>query len=108
MASDRRRLNPAESPALRLHRQMGCTRAEFMSWLPGATRQAPLQIDGNTVTVPAGTGSVEITMHESAPRRAGLMRLPVLDVAFRFNGVDDTARQAFLAYFDLYTRRGGG
>ena len=29
-----------------LHREMGCTRAEFMAWLPGATRQAPFQIEG--------------------------------------------------------------
>jgi hypothetical protein len=87
---------------------MGCTRGEFMSWLPGATRHAPLHIDGDTVTISTEGGEVQITLDEKPPRRAGLMRLPVLDVSFRFSGLDEPARERFLAYFDLYTRRGGG
>ena len=31
-----------------------------------------------------------------------------LRVRFRFVGLDPAARDAFLARFDLYTRRGGG
>ena len=34
--------------------------------------------------------------------------LPVLGVTFCFRGLDELARDDFLAYFDLYTRRGGG
>ena len=91
-----------------LHRLMSCTRAEFMSWLPGATRLSPFHVDANTVTISTGGGRVEITLQEREPRRAGLMSLPMLEVAFRFSGLDDAARDDFLAYFDLYTRRGGG
>lgn len=96
------------STAFRLQRHMSCTRAEFMSWLPGATRRAPLQIDGDTVTISTHGGSVQITLQEQAPRRIGRIALPVLEINFRFSGLDDASRGRFLAYFDLYTSRGGG
>ena len=87
---------------------MGCTRAEFIGWLPGATRQAPLQIDGDLVTVMSHGGRVQIFLEEKPPRRIGLIALPVLGVTFSFHDVDMLTRDDFLAYFDLYTRRGGG
>jgi hypothetical protein len=94
--------------AFLLHRDMGCTRAEFIGWLPGATRQAPFQIDGDMVTVITLSGRVQISLQEKPPRRMGLIGLPVLGVTFCFCGLDELTRDAFLAYFDLYTRRGGG
>lgn len=95
-------------PEFRVHREMGCTRAELMDWMPGATGQAPLRIDANGVTVAAHGGSVRISMEERAPRRMGSMALPVLGVTFCFRGLDEAARAEFLRLFDLYTRRGGG
>jgi hypothetical protein len=91
-----------------LHREMGCTRAEFMAWLPGATRQAQFQIEGGVVTVITHGGSVHISLEEKPPRRVMPIALPVLGVTFRFCGLDELTRDDFLAYFDLYTRRGGG
>lgn len=91
-----------------LHREMGCTRAEFMAWLPGATRQAPLQIEGGVVTVITHGGSVQISLEEKPPRRIMPIALPVLGVTFCFCGLDDLTRDDFLTHFDLYTRRGGG
>jgi hypothetical protein len=87
---------------------MGCTRAEFIGWLPGATRNAPLQIEGDRVTVTISGGFVQIFLDEKASRRIGLIALPVLGVTFCFRGLDKRARDDFLAYFDLCTRRGGG
>jgi hypothetical protein len=87
---------------------MGCTRAEFVAWLPGATRQAPLRIDNDVATVTTHGGSVQILMEQRAPRSIGPIALPVLAVTFCFRGMDGMARDDFLAYFDLYTRRGGG
>lgn len=92
----------------RVHREMGCTRAELMEWLPGATGQAPLTIDGGVVTAATRGGSVLISMEEKAPRRLGSMALPVLAVTFCFRDLDEAARADFLRRFDLYTRRGGG
>jgi hypothetical protein len=91
-----------------LHRDMGCTRAEFISWLPGATRQAPFQIDGDVVTVMTHGGRVRISLEEKPPRRMGLIALPVLGVTFCFRGLDERTRDDFLTHFALYTRRGGG
>ena len=94
--------------AVEVRREMGCTRAEFIGWLPSATRQAPFQIDGDTVTVMTHGGCVQISLEQKPPRRMGLIALPVLGVTFCFRGPDKLARDDFLAYFDLYTRRGGG
>ena len=87
---------------------MGCTRAEFFRTLPGATRHVPLR-------------DCRRHHHDPRPRRLRADRdrreaaapiasiaLPVLGVTFRFTGLDDAARDEFLAWFDLYTRRGGG
>lgn len=41
-------------------------------------------------------------------RRIGLVSIPVLNVSFRFSGAEANARREFMAYFDLYTKRGGG
>jgi|SRR6478672_1445798 len=91
-----------------LCRQMTCTRDEFMSWLAGATHNAPAHIDGNDVTLHVGSGTVRITLVDAAPRRIGPISLPTLDIRMRFSGIDETERTSFIDYFDLYTRRGGG
>jgi hypothetical protein len=91
-----------------LEREMGCTRADFLRWLAGATRGAPARVDGDDVTLAVGSGRVEIALSEEAPRRLALLSVPVLKVRFRFVGLDDMAREEFMAYFDAYTRRGGG
>lgn len=91
-----------------LDREMGCTREEFMRWLPGATRHAPARIEGDELSLSAGGGRVEISLCVRPPRRIAVLSLPVLAVRFHFVGLDAPAREAFLAYFDAYTRRGGG
>jgi len=107
MASDRRGLTGVTG-AFVLDREMGCTRAEFMRWLPGATRHAPACIEGDEVVLSVDGGQVRISLRESAPRRIALLSLPVLAVRFTFAGLDEAAREGFLAHFDAYTRRGGG
>ena len=96
------------SDVTQLHRDMGCTRAEFIDWVPGAIRQAPFQIDGDLVTVITHGGRVQILLEEKPPRRIGLLALPVLGVTFSFRGLDKPKLDDFLDHFDLYTRRGGG
>ena len=97
-----------------LVREMGCTLAEFARWLPGATRNAPLvtHVDGagaglrHCLTIEGG--SVTIDLQPAAPRRIAAFTLPVLQVTFRFDDLDEAARSRFLTHFDHYTRRGGG
>ena len=91
-----------------VRREMGCTRAEFIGWLPGATRHASFQINDDLVTVMTHGGRVRIFLEEKPPRRIGLFAIPVLGVTFSFLGLDKPTREDFLTHFDLYTRRGGG
>lgn len=91
-----------------LTREMGCTVAEFERWLPGATRNAPIESTGSSHRVTVEGGVVDIALTPLAPRKIALMVIPVLAVTFRFNGLNDQQRDAFLRYFDHYTRRGGG
>jgi len=91
-----------------LRRDMGCTREEFLRWLPGATRHAPMQVGADRATIRTGGGTVEISFAQRRPRVIGLISIPVLEVSFRFVGLEPEGRDRFLAYFDMYTRRGGG
>lgn len=91
-----------------LDREMGCTRRELLRVLPDAIGNAPALIEGDEVTHRLAVGELQITMREAPPRRLALLALPVLAVRFRFLGVGEADREAFLARFDAYTRRGGG
>jgi hypothetical protein len=91
-----------------LQREMGCTREEFVRWLPGATRHAPMQMNTDTAVVHAGEATVEISFTQASPRRIALVSMPVMKVSFRFSGAGASAYREFMAYFDLYTKRGGG
>lgn len=87
---------------------MGCTRAELLRWLPGATGGAPVRAEGDDLVLRVGRGQVHLALREFPPRRIALVSLPVLAVRFTFAGLDAEERRAFLERFDLYTRRGGG
>jgi len=91
-----------------LEREMGCTREEFLRWLPAATANAPLRAEGEELVLSVGEGEVRIHLAERPLRRIALVALPVLAVRFRFSGLDEAARRDFLDRFDRYTQRGGG
>lgn len=91
-----------------LDREMGCTREDLLRWLPGATGDAPARAEGDALVLSVAGGTVRILAAERPPRRIAGVELPVLAVRFTFEGLDAPAREAFLARFDLYTRRGGG
>jgi hypothetical protein len=91
-----------------LRREMGCTREEFLRWLPGATRQAPMQMHADKAVVQVGNARIEFTFTAAPPRRIARVSIPVLEVTFQFSGADASAYREFMAYFDLYTKRGGG
>lgn len=98
----------AKAPSDELRREIGRTREDFLRWMPGAARHAPLVRCGELSRVLLNEGAVEIILGELPPRRIASIMLPVLEVRFWFIGMDASARAAFLDYFDDYTRRGGG
>ncbi|MBS3997495.1 MAG: hypothetical protein KGZ67_09185 [Hydrogenophaga sp.] len=89
-------------------RDMGCTEAEWLGWLPAAIGNCPWQLDGASATVEIGGGALRLRWQAMPPRVIALMRMPVLRVGFAFSGLDAAQRYAFMKRFDLYMQRGGG
>ncbi|MCZ8250888.1 MAG: hypothetical protein O9318_00305 [Hylemonella sp.] len=89
-------------------RDMACTEAEWLAWLPAALGDCPYQQGSGEVQVQIGSGALQLQWQALPPRTIALMRLPRLAVRFVFRGVPDAERTAFMRRFDLYTQRGGG
>jgi hypothetical protein len=89
-------------------REMGCTEAEWLGWLPGAVAAARLETGPSWARVAVGAGSLDLRWTALPPRRIALVQLPRLAVSFRFEGVNESERLRFMRYFDLYMQRGGG
>ncbi len=92
----------------RFEREMGCTEADLLRWLPGAATPHAVQVLGQWATVVIGVGRLKLRWRVLPARQIALMRMPRLAVSFEFDGVDEAARQVFMRHFDLYTQRGGG
>jgi len=90
-------------------REQSFSQAEWQRALPGAVRDHALDLPApGEAIVSIGAGRMHLSWTMLPPRRMGLVQLPRMQVRYRFDGVDAEARQAFMRYFDLYTRRGGG
>ncbi|MBI5258768.1 MAG: hypothetical protein HY855_19845 [Burkholderiales bacterium] len=90
-------------------RDYGCTEAEWLGWLPGATRQATIERPApGLARVPVAGGWLVLQWQVLPPRQIALMRMPRLQVRHQFEAVDEAARLAFMRYFDLFMQRGGG
>jgi hypothetical protein len=89
-------------------REMGCTEADWLAVLPGATGGRALAMSAGAARVPLDEGALHLQWRELSPRQIALMRIPRLWVSFRFEAVAEDARQRFMRHFDLYTQRGGG
>ncbi len=90
-------------------REQGFTEADWLSCLPGATRGAALSFPApGQASVPVGNGHLHLAWQVMPARQIALMRMPVLATHYRFDGVDEADRLAFMKFFDLYTQRGGG
>jgi len=94
--------------AERFAREMGCTEAEWLMWLPAAVGDNPWQRDGSTARVRIGNGSLTLRWQQGLPREIASIRLPRLHVDFAFEGLDEKKRLIFMKRFDLYMQRGGG
>jgi len=90
-------------------RDMACTEAEWLAWLPKAMGEHDWQRSDQTVQVRLqGGGRLHIAWKILPPRTIALMRLPRMGMTFRFEEADEQARLQFMRRFDLTTQRGGG
>lgn len=92
----------------RFDREMACTEAEWLRWLPQAIGAQVWSMQGSTADVRIADGALALNWSVGEPRVIGLARMPRMRVAFRFTGLDAAQRQAFMKRFDLYMQRGGG
>jgi hypothetical protein len=92
----------------RFERDMGCTEADWLRWLPQAVGEHHWKLQTGSAGVRIGDGALGLKWQVIAPRVIGLVSIPVLQVSFRFAGVSEATRQAFMKRFDLYMQRGGG
>ncbi|MCP4283943.1 MAG: hypothetical protein GY792_05770 [Gammaproteobacteria bacterium] len=91
-----------------LSREMGLTFKEFLRTLPAAIVPLTFQLNHREVTIAHPAGTVLINLHKTGERKIASMSLPVTQVDFRFSGLDEKERKAFMDRFDLYFHRGGG
>jgi hypothetical protein len=89
-------------------REMGCTEAEWLMWLPQAIGEHHWKLQIQSAGVRIGDGALGLKWQVVAPRVIGLVSIPVLQVSFRFAGVEEAQRYAFMKRFDLCMQRGGG
>lgn len=92
-------------------REMGCTQAEWLRWLPAAMGDAVWTLQGNALVahwpdLPAA--GLHMGWRVGEPRRIALIAMPRLQVSFVFVHFDDAQRYTFMKRFDLYMQRGGG
>jgi hypothetical protein len=92
----------------RFEREMACTEAEWLRWLPGAIGSHEWQQRDRSADVLIPGGSLELAWVVAEPRAIASVRLPRLLVSFRFSGLDGDQRRAFMTRFDLHMQRGGG
>jgi hypothetical protein len=94
--------------AERFDREMACTEADWLRWLPAAIGANHWKLQLQSAGVRIGDGALGLKWQVGAPRVIGLVRMPRLMVSFRFAGLDQSERYAFMQRFDLYMQRGGG
>ena len=92
---------------MKLHYEMGITRAEFLRLLPAAVGHAPFRIEGDEIH---GDGALSwrIKLRERPQRRIALIALPVLDVELDIDAPSGTEAKAFIDRFLLGFQRAGG
>jgi hypothetical protein len=92
----------------RFERDMACTEEDWLRWLPEALGDHHWKRQDRTVGVRIGDGALGLKWEVAEPRVIAQVRMPRLIVRFRFAGIDDGTRNAFMKRFDLYMQRGGG
>jgi hypothetical protein len=96
------------SYAEQFDRDMGCTEAEWLGWLPAAMGDCPWQRTGSTAQAAIDKGTLSLRWQVMPPRMIALLRMPVLRVSFVMQGLDADQRYTFMKRFDLHMQRGGG
>lgn len=90
------------------HREQGITEADWLQLLPRAAQGHALTLGEGRAEIAVGSGALHLSWTVMPLRQIALIRLPRLAVHYRFEGLGDAERQAFMKRFDLAIQRGGG
>ncbi len=110
-------------------REMGCSEADWLRWLPDAIGDHEWSLQGRSAKVELGyqresrgggeeqgdqpaasaglSPSLTLAWQPLPPLTIAQLSLPRLRVSFKFEGVGEAERQQFMRRFDLYLQRGG-
>jgi hypothetical protein len=94
--------------AAEFHREQGITEADWLQLLPRAAQGHALTLADGRAEIAIGNGALHLNWTVMPLRQIALIRLPRLAVHYRFEGVGDAERHAFMKRFDLTIQRGGG
>ncbi len=92
----------------RFERDVGCSEAEWLGWMPRAIGAHVWRQAGSSITVELPGGRLTMHWQPLPERRIALLRMQRLMVRFEFDGLDADQRKAFMKPFDLSLQRGGG
>lgn len=92
----------------RFERDVGCSEAEWLGWMPRALGAHVWRHEGRCITVDIAPGALDIAWEPLPERRIALLRMQRLKVVFAFRGLDAEQRRRFMKPFDLSLQRGGG
>ena len=92
----------------RFERDVGCSEAEWLGWMPRAIGACEWRREGSHIEVQIGQGALDVTWEPLPERRIALLRMQRLKVVFAFSGLDAAQRRTFMKPFDLSIQRGGG
>ena len=89
-------------------RDMGCTEAEWLGWLPAALGDHGWRREGSSAQIAIHSGSLRVEWRPASLRSLGQVRIPRLLVRFALAGLDERQRHLIMKSFNLYMQRGGG
>jgi hypothetical protein len=89
-------------------RVMGCTREDLSRWLVELTGGDHGMLAGGCARLELDWGTLTIEARTLPPRRIALLRLPQLEVRFRYDPAFRDRARAWITHFDHHSQRGGG
>lgn len=90
--------------------EMGITHGDFFRIFPRLMAPAEVIREGLQVTVTweADRRSLQVALSEEKKRKIAQLRIPYVELEFRFRNFSSHERQAFLARFHRAFQKGGG
>jgi hypothetical protein len=93
---------------IRIRKEMGITRKEFLRNLTSALSGWPCRVEHNEVIVSDAGRRIAITLCEQHEQRIGSLQLPRMLVEFTFSGYSDSEAETLMTHIDIHFQRGGG